>query len=70
MISLHDGQCGLCTHFGESHQSTDQKLTQIRSSKSAPEDFLDDCGHPRHSSLHLKVTPISGCDGFQAAMAA
>ena len=68
MISLHDGQCGLCSHFGESHP--DQKLIQIRSSKSAPEDFVDDCGHPRHSTLHLKVTPISGCDGFAPAMAA
>ena len=70
MTSLHNGQCGLCTHFGEAHQSSDQKLIQIRSSKSAPEDFVDDCGHPRHASLHLKVTPISGCDGFEAAMAA
>ncbi len=68
MISLHNVQCG--PHFGESHQSSDQKLIQIRSSKSAPEDFVDDCGHPRHASLHLKVTPISGCDGFEAAMAA
>jgi hypothetical protein len=70
MTSIHDGQCGLCSHFGESHQPSDQKLIQIRSSKSAPEDFVDDCGHPRHASLHLKVTPISGCDGFEAAMAA
>jgi hypothetical protein len=68
MISLHDGQCGLCSHFGESHP--DQNLIQIRSSKSAPEDFVDDCGHPRHATLHLKVTPISGCDGFAPAMAA
>ena len=40
-------------------------LTQIRSSKEAKEDFVDDCGHPRHSSLHLKVTAVSGCDGFE-----
>jgi hypothetical protein len=33
----------------------------------APDDLLDDCGHPRHASLHLKVTPISGCDGFVPA---
>jgi hypothetical protein len=70
MTSIHDGQCGLCSHFGESHLPSDQKLIHIRSSKSAPEDFVDDCGHPRHASLHLKVTPISGCDGFEAAMAA
>ena len=33
----------------------------------SPEDLIDDCGHPRHASLHLKVTPISGCDGFEPA---
>lgn len=70
MTSLHSGQCGLCAHFGESHRSSDQKLIQINSSKNAPEDLVDECGHPRHSSLHLMVTPISGCDGFEAAMAA
>jgi hypothetical protein len=70
MISLHDGQCGLCAHFGETHTTSDQKLVQIRSTKSAPEDLLDDCGHPKHASLHLKVTPISGCDGFELAAAA
>lgn len=70
MIALHDGQCGLCTHFGESHRLSDQKLIQISSSKNAPEDLLDECGHPRHSSLHLKVTPLSGCDGFSPAAAA
>ena len=70
MTSLHNGQCGLCTHFGESHRTSDQKLILINASKSAPEDLLDECGHPRHASLHLIVTPISGCDGFEAAMAA
>jgi hypothetical protein len=69
MIALHDGQCGLCTHFGETH-STDQILIQIHTTKSAPENLLTDCGHPKHSSLHLKVTPMSGCDGFQLAAAA
>jgi hypothetical protein len=70
MTSLHAGQCGLCTHFGETHTKADQRLIHIRSTKSAPEDLLDDCGHPKHASLHLKVTPISGCDGFEPAMAA
>ena len=68
MQYLHDGQCGLCAHFGETHQP-DPKLMQIRQRHEAPEVFLDDCGHPKHSSLHLKVTPISGCDGFMAASA-
>mgnify|MGYP001035878410 CR=1 FL=1 len=66
MLQIRDGQCGLCVHFGESHQP-DTKLIQIRQTHQAPEDLLDDCGHPRHASLHLRVTPISGCDGFEPA---
>ena len=31
-------------------------------------DLIEECGHPRHASLNLKVTPISGCDGFEPAM--
>ena len=27
--------------------------------------LVDECGHPKHAPLHLKVTPISGCDGFE-----
>jgi hypothetical protein len=63
MESLHDGQCGLCGHFGESHERT-PALVSILSSKQASENLLDECGHPRHAALHLKVSPISGCDGF------
>jgi len=47
------------------HPQTEQ-ITTIRTRHQAPEELLDDCGHPRHASLHLKVTPISGCDGFEA----
>ena len=64
--TVNPGQCGLCTHFGEFHEP-DKKLAQIRTQHEAPEDLIDDCGHPRHASLHLKVTPISGCDGFEPA---
>lgn len=66
MLNIHDGQCGLCTHFGEPQANGNAGVivTQIRSSKEAKEDFVDDCGHPKHASLHLKVTAISGCDGF------
>lgn len=67
MQHVHDGQCGLCAHFGEEHES-DTKLVQIRASKEAPETLLEECGHPRHATLHLMVTPISGCDGFEPAM--
>jgi hypothetical protein len=66
MQAVHNGQCGLCTHFGENHAKT-QVLVSILSSKKADESMLDDCGHPKHAALHLKVTPISGCDGFVPA---
>jgi hypothetical protein len=67
MQMIHDGQCGMCTHFGETH-GRDEKLVQIRTKHEAPDDLVDECGHPRHASLHLMVTPISGCDGFEPAM--
>ena len=66
MQEVHEGQCGLCTHFGETHNE-EPKLVQIRAEREAPEDLIDECGHPRHASLNLKVTPISGCDGFEPA---
>lgn len=66
MQANHDGQCGLCTHFGEPHGASDVLVT-ILSSKRAAESLLDECGHPKHAALHLKVTPISRCDGFQPA---
>ena len=62
MQSLHTGQCGLCGHFGE-HHKTDALVT-ILTSKSADLAVLDECGHPKNATLHLKVSPISGCDGF------
>lgn len=66
MENLHNGQCGLCGHFGENHAKSEVLVT-ILSSKSADLAVLDECGHPKHSALHLKVTPISGCDGFVPA---
>ena len=69
MLQVHDGQCGLCAHFGE--HDADQKhmrqLVQIRTSKQAPESLVEGCGHPKHASLHLVVTANSGCDGFTPA---
>lgn len=68
MQSIHDGQCGMCTHFGEANANEKEAaLMQIRASHQAPENFVEDCGHPKHASLHLRVTPISGCDGFEPA---
>jgi hypothetical protein len=66
MQTIKDGQCGLCKHFGEVHPS-DKKLVEMRSSHKAPEVLLDECDLPRNASLHLKVTPISGCDGYEKA---
>ena len=63
MTPVHVGQCGLCTHFGEHHQPPE--LVQIRTSRQAPENLTEECGHPKHADLHLIVTPISGCNGFE-----
>jgi hypothetical protein len=67
MLAVHDGQCGLCSHFGEDHAQNNKALISILTSKEAPETMVDSCGLPKNASLHLKVTPISGCDGFQPA---
>lgn len=64
MLAVQEGQCGLCKHFGEEH-AEDAQLVTIQEQHAAPEDFVDDCGHPRHADLHLKVTAISGCDGYE-----
>lgn len=66
MQQVQEGQCGLCTHFGE-HHPDDQRLVSIRREHQAPENLVDECGHPRHASLNLMVTPISGCEGFAPA---
>jgi hypothetical protein len=66
MQAVHSGQCGLCNHFGE-HHAKSPVLVTILSSKKADESLLDECGHPKHAALHLKVSPISGCDGFVPA---
>jgi hypothetical protein len=68
MLHIEVGQCGLCTHFGEESTQVQPVLTQIRTSKEAKEDFIDRCGHPKHADLHLKVTAVSGCDGFTPAI--
>lgn len=66
MLNLEQGQCGLCKHFGEEKDQTPQ-LIQIRTSKSAPEDYKDACGHPQLQPLSLTVSANSGCTGFEAA---
>lgn len=66
MMRVNEGQCGLCVHFGE-HQGAQPELVEIRRTHRAPEDLTEECGHPQHEPLHLLVTPISGCEGFEAA---
>lgn len=66
MLQVHEGQCGMCAHFGEHHQP-EPALIQVRTKHEAPEALLEECGHPRHASLNLMVTAISGCDGFEPA---
>jgi len=65
-MQLQVGQCGLCAHFGE-HQPNDPQIIQIRLKKEGPENLIEECGHPNNAPLHLLVTPISGCKGFERA---
>lgn len=65
-MKLKAGQCGLCVHFGE-NSPRHNELQQIRKRGEAQPDTKEECGHPTHSSLHLLVTAISGCDAFEAA---
>ncbi|MGB1126299.1 MAG: hypothetical protein ACPG4Q_13920 [Phycisphaeraceae bacterium] len=67
MQEIHTGQCGFCAHFGE-HHPTNQQLVQIRTTQQAPVDYVDACG--KNEDIHLKVTALSGCDGFEPVAAA
>jgi len=69
MLSIQDGQCGKCAHFGEDHPN-DEKLVQIRISGQAEPDVVEPCGHPEHAHLSLQVSPVSGCEGFTPAKVA
>ncbi|MBA3377562.1 MAG: hypothetical protein M3490_13095 [Chloroflexota bacterium] len=67
MLQIQDGQCGMCTHFGENQPEEQPKLIQIRLNHEAPDDLVEACGHPSNKPLNLMVTPISGCAGFEPA---
>ena len=69
MFTLKPGNCGLCAHFGQDHPD-DNKLVQMRINGTAPEGYVDECGHPQHAASHLQVTPASGCDAFVPAKVA
>ncbi len=47
MLNVEEGQCGLCAHFGETHNGQKDRLAQIRLKKEAPVTMVDECGHPR-----------------------
>jgi hypothetical protein len=66
MSKITDGQCGLCKHFG-ADEADAPKLVQIRMAHEAPPDLTEECGHPKNEAIHLVVTPLSGCGGFEAA---
>ena len=67
MLQVQQGQCGLCVHFGENDPREEPKLVQIRLKHEAPDDLVESCGLPTNKAVGLKVTPISGCQGFEAA---
>lgn len=67
MQLVQNGQCGVCSHFGEHHPDNEQ-LVQIRTTKQAPETYVDECG--KNEDINLKVTALSGCAGFEPADAA
>jgi hypothetical protein len=68
MLKLQDGNCGLCAHFGEKTNDT-QQIVQIRIAGEAPEDMVEPCGLPENEQVGLRVSPVSGCSGFTPAKA-
>lgn len=69
MLTISDGQCGVCKHYGEHDEDAGPQLVQIRTSRSAPEDLTEPCGHPQHEALNLSVTPVSSCSGYEPVAA-
>lgn len=67
MLQVQEGQCGLCTHFGENKASDQPQLIQIRLKHEAPDNLVEPCGLPANAKIDLMVTPTSGCSGFEPA---
>ena len=65
MLQVHEGQCGLCAHFGEIHAAA-PSLLQIRA-KGGAGNVSRRLRASQACCAALKVTPISGCDGFEVA---
>ena len=68
MVSIQDGQCGMCAHFGG--ESEKPQIIEFRIKGEAPETLVESCGHPAHADLQLKVSVVSTCEGFTPAEAA
>ena len=66
MLQVHEGQCGLCVHFGE-NTSDEPQLIQIRLRGEAPENLVEPCGLPENEAVGLIVSAVSGCQGFEPA---
>ena len=66
LVKVHEGQCGMCKHFGEHVPADQPKLTQIRISGQAPEDFVEPCGLDINEQVHLSVSVLGGCDRYEA----
>lgn len=66
MESLHNGCAGSVV---TSERTCEDASADVYSQQQqqASESMLDECGHPRHAAPHLKVSPISACDGFVSA---
>ena len=65
-VTVHDGQCALCAHFG-THDGAMKELGKVRKTHRASLGLVKECEHPTHAPLHLKVNATSGCDGFTPA---
>jgi hypothetical protein len=66
MLSVHDGQCGLCKYYGN-HGQDEAQIEALRKEHQGPETLVEDCEHPKLAPLNLQVTPISGCSAFELA---
>ncbi len=69
MLTIQNGQCGTCAHFGADHADA-EKLVQIRITHRAEPDLVEPCGHPENAPRNLRVSPVSTCAGYQAAKSA
>ena len=68
MLNITDGQCGTCKHFGEGMPA--EQLVQIRINHTADDTLTAGCDLASNATLHLRVSPIGSCDGYEAAEAA